>query len=130
MSMFSKTTNGIKINVETSFLPEKSNPDHSYYVYAYYVTIKNTTEDTVQLLSRHWIITDGMGNKHEVKGEGVIGEQPILIKDAHHAYQSWSPLPTKMGKMEGSYMMINLKTNEKFEVQIPAFVLVHHELEN
>jgi len=130
MSMFSKTTNGIKINVETSFLPEKSNPDHSYYVYAYYITIENTIEDTVQLLSRHWIITDAMGNKHEVKGEGVIGEQPILIKGAKHAYQSWSPLPTKMGKMEGSYMMINLKNNEKFEVQIPAFVLIHHELEN
>ena len=130
MSMFSKTTNGIKINVETSFLQDKSNPDHNYYVYAYYVTIENTIQDTVQLLSRHWIITDGMGNKREVKGEGVIGEQPILTFQDKHAYQSWSPLPTKMGKMEGSYMMLNLKTNQKFEVQIPPFILVHHELEN
>lgn len=130
MSLFSKITNGIKINVETSYLPDKSNPDHNYYVYAYYVTIENTLQDTVQLLSRHWIITDGMGNKREVKGEGVIGEQPILTLSEKHAYQSWSPLPTKMGKMEGSYMMLNLKTNKKFEVQIPAFILVHHELEN
>lgn len=128
--MVSKITNGIQISIETSYLPDKSNPDHSYYVYAYFVTIENQDKQPVQLLSRHWIITDGMGNKHEVKGEGVIGEQPVLEEGESHSYQSWSPLPTKLGKMEGSYLMQNLSTDEKFQVQIPPFVLVHFELEN
>lgn len=128
--MVTKTTKGIQISVETSYLPDKSNPDHSYYVYAYFVTIENQEKQPVQLLSRHWIITDGMGNKHEVKGEGVIGEQPVLEEGERHSYQSWSPLPTKLGKMEGSYLMQNLSTDEKFQVQIPPFVLVHFELEN
>ncbi len=128
--MVTKTTRGIQISVETSYLPDKSNPDHSYYVYAYFVSIENQEKQPVQLLSRHWIITDGMGNKHEVKGEGVIGEQPVLEHGEKHSYQSWSPLPTKLGKMEGSYLMQNLSTDEKFQVQIPPFVLVHFELEN
>jgi len=128
--MATKITKGIQITVETSHLPDKTNSYPTYYVYAYFVTIENTERQPVQLISRHWIITDGMGNKHEVKGEGVIGEQPVLSYEDKHSYQSWSPLPTKLGKMEGSYLMKNLNTEETFQVQIPSFVLVHHELEN
>lgn len=128
--MASLTTNGISISVETNFLPEKSKPEQNYYVYVYFVTITNNSSDPVQLLSRHWMICDGYANKHEVKGEGVIGQQPVLKPGEFHSYQSWSPLPTKLGKMEGSYTMQNLNTDVLFKVTIPPFILIHHDLEN
>ncbi len=128
--MATLTTKGICISVESSYLPDKSRPDKNYYVYVYYVTIENKSDTTVQLLKRHWIITDGFGKKHEVKGDGVIGRTPVLDPGGKHSYQSWSPLTTKMGKMEGKYMMQNLASQEMFEVIIPSFVLIHHDLEN
>jgi len=128
--MVSRTTDGIKISVIARYVPENSNPGRNEYVYTYQVTIHNLSEKRVQLMSRHWIITDGYGRKKDVKGDGVIGKQPVLQTNGSHIYQSWCPLPTKIGKMEGTYSMVNLDTDETFIVHIPQFLLVHEALEN
>ncbi len=128
--MYSLTTNGIKVNVEAIYVPQESRPNKNYYVYSYQVTIINKSSDTIQLLSRQWIITDSFGRKKEVKGEGVIGQQPIIEPLDSFSYQSWCPLNTKVGSMHGKYFMQNLTTGESIDVEIPKFILIHDELEN
>lgn len=110
------------ISVRPQYLVEHSNPDEEHYVFAYTVTIRNTGEHTAQLVSRHWIITDANNSVEEVRGEGVVGEQPVLQPGQSFEYTSGCPLPTPVGSMRGSYQCI-ADDGTAFEAAIPEFVL-------
>lgn len=119
---FEETTLEIKVSVQSYFLDGQSDPDANQYVWAYRVMIENQSDMPVRLLSRHWIITNGNGQNNEVKGEGVIGEQPLILPGQHFIYTSGSPLDTPTGFMRGSYEMED-PDGERFRVAIPAFSL-------
>ena len=110
------------MRVRPQFLPDQSEPDQRRWVWAYAIEIENRGRETVQLLSRHWIITDGFGRVEEVRGPGVVGDQPILRPGERYAYASGCPLPTSSGAMAGSYRMIT-DDGEQFDIAIPAFSL-------
>ena len=112
------------ITVETvaEFIPAQSDPDKNRHVFAYHITITNTGTVTAQLLSRHWIITDGAGERQEVRGEGVVGEQPRLAPGERFRYTSGSVLMTPVGTMHGSYQMI-ADDGTRFDAPIPPFTL-------
>lgn len=120
--MFEETTRGIRILVTPSFLADQSDPAEHRYLWAYHIVIENKGHETVQLLTRHWHITDGRGRVREVDGPGVVGQQPVLKPGGVHQYSSGVPLETPSGFMTGSYRM---KTNagEDFDVKIPLFAL-------
>ena len=120
--MYTKTTKKISITVNPYYLEDQSEPDDQHYVWAYQVTINNQGEERVQLKNRYWKIIDSNGEKQEVRGEGVVGEQPILNPGEKYEYTSGTPLGTPSGFMEGHYEM---ETNEgkKFEAIIPQFSL-------
>jgi ApaG protein len=120
--MYEATTHQIRIIVRPQFLENQSQPDENKYVWAYTITLQNRSDEKVKLLTRHWIITDGLGRTHEVKGEGVVGEQPTLLPGEQFEYTSACPLSTPSGLMQGSYGMINSKGGG-FEVMIPVFSL-------
>jgi ApaG protein len=119
---YEKTTNGIRIAVEPLYLEDKSDPAQGRYVWAYHVVIENTSNTTVQLISRHWRITDANGTVQEVRGDGVVGEQPVLIPGDSFEYTSGTPLGTPSGIMVGSYCMES-ETGERIDVAVPAFSL-------
>lgn len=119
--VYEAVTQGVVVRVEPTFLPDQSDPPQRW-VWAYAVEIENRSERTVQLLSRHWIITDALGRVEEVAGPGVVGEQPILKPGEIHAYASGCPLPTSSGSMVGSYRML-LDDGDTFDAAIPAFSL-------
>ncbi len=118
------TTLGIKISVESFYLPKKSTPVEQRYVHAYKITIENKSEQTVQLLRRHWYILESNGILREVEGEGVVGLQPTLEPGQIHQYTSWCPMMTDMGKMYGTFQMKNFETEALFDVTVPEFKLV------
>ena len=120
--MYEETTRSITVFVEPQFLENQSKPDEGSFVWSYTIVVRNTGQETVKLLTRHWIITDAIGRKQEVRGDGVIGEQPVLKPGTQFQYTSGCPLNTSSGVMEGSYGMINEK-GEQFEIAIPAFSL-------
>jgi ApaG protein len=120
--MYEQTTRNITVFVEPQFLENQSKPDEGQFVWSYTIVVRNAGPETVKLLTRHWIITDGIGRKQEVRGDGVIGEQPVLQPNTQFQYTSGCPLNTPSGVMEGSYGMINGK-GEQFEIAIPAFSL-------
>jgi ApaG protein len=120
--MYYEITQGIEVAVEPKFMPEESQPEVAQFVFSYTITITNKGDTEVQLMSRHWIITDGAGVVHEVKGPGIVGEQPKLAPGAHHQYSSFCPLPTPTGNMRGSFQMVN-HLGAKFDVKIPLFFL-------
>ncbi len=115
-------TRNIAVSVETRFLENESDPAENYFVWAYRITIENKGDETVQLLTRHWQITDAMGRLHEVRGEGVIGEQPVLVPGAAYTYSSGTPLGTPSGFMRGSYGM-QTHDGARFDIEVPAFSL-------
>src|SRR5262249_40098530 len=115
-------TRDIVVSVEPSYLATRSSPDNSQYFWAYRVIIENQGRETVQLLSRHWMITNARGELSEVKGPGVVGEQPVLKPGERFEYTSGAPLNTPSGMMEGTYQMV-ADDGEKFDVEIPAFSL-------
>jgi len=117
-------TKGIRVSVLPTFQKEQSNPGRAQYIFSYEVSIKNESNHGVQLISRHWIIFDSIGQLREVKGEGVIGQQPVLKPNQEHRYRSWCPLMTDIGYMRGSFQMLNLDTGEEFEAIIPKFELI------
>ena len=119
---YSETTRDITVSVRPFYLEEQSSPSENHYVWAYQVRIENNGSATVQLRTRHWRITDSMGRVNEVRGAGVVGEQPVLGPGESFEYTSGTPLPTPSGIMVGSYEMTNA-TGERFEVEIPAFSL-------
>lgn len=120
--MYSAVTRAIRVDVEPIYLDEQSEPDEGQYVWAYRVNIANEGGETVQLLSRYWHITDAMGRVQEVRGAGVVGEQPTLKPGEAYEYTSGTPLPTPSGIMRGNYQMRS-ETGEKFDIEIPAFSL-------
>ena len=122
ISMYSEVTNSIKISVDPIFMEEQSEPEEFHFVWAYHICIENQGEDTVQLIRRHWHITDSHGRIHEVQGEGVVGEQPVLQPGESFEYTSGTPLATPSGFMVGSYQMVS-KTGTSFNVSVPAFSL-------
>ena len=112
----------VGVNVVTAYLPNHSRPDDSQYTFAYTVTISNGSNLPVQLLSRHWIITDADNEVQEVRGEGVVGEQPVLEPHGSFTYTSGCPLRTSFGTMEGTYQMTT-GAGEQFDVRIAPFTL-------
>ena len=119
----------IIVRVKPSYLPEHSNPEQGEYAFAYAVEVSNNGNETVQLLSRHWIITDGNNSVREVQGEGVVGQQPHIAPGQTYRYSSGAILATKTGTMEGSYSMRS-DSGEDFEAVIPTFGLIHpHSLQ-
>ena len=120
--MYSSVTRSIRVTVEPIFLEDQSSPSDDHYVWAYQVKIENDGEQTVQLLTRYWNITDAMGRVHEVRGEGVVGEQPTLTPGDAFEYTSGTPLGTPSGIMAGSYQ-VQTPTGEAFDIEIPAFSL-------
>jgi ApaG protein len=120
--MYSTTTHSIVITVEPYYLDDESEPVDHRYVWAYKVTIQNRGDDTVQLKSRYWRITDAQGRTQEVRGEGVVGEQPILAPGESFEYTSGTPLTTSSGIMVGRYYMETVD-GRGLEVDIPAFSL-------
>ena len=120
--MYSKTTNKINITVKPSYLEDQSEPDEQHYVWAYQVTINNLGQETVQLKNRYWKIIDSNGTNQEVRGSGVVGEQPILQPGEKFVYTSGTPLSTPSGFMEGYYEM-ETKDGNKFDATIPLFSL-------
>ena len=117
------TTRDITVRVSVSFLPEQSEPGKGRWFWAYHVRVENGARQAVQLVSREWVISDGRGTRHEVRGEGVVGEQPVLEPGASFDYVSGCPLTTPTGAMEGRYFMIGAD-GSSFPVEIPRFALV------
>jgi ApaG protein len=115
-------TRGVRITVAPRYVPEQSEPEKSHYLFAYHVTIRNDGDETVQLMSRHWIITDGEGKVEEVRGPGVVGYQPTLKPGEQFQYTSGCPLSTPVGTMHGSYQMVT-EAGEEFDAQIEPFRL-------
>lgn len=120
--MSDTTTNGIRVQVKARYLPEQSLPRENHYHFAYHITITNVGTETAQLISRHWIITDAEGDVQEVRGPGVVGEQPVLQPGASFEYTSTCPLKTNVGTMHGSYQMVK-SGGEGFEARIAPFTL-------
>ena len=120
--MYRETTHLIAVTVTPIYLEEQSEPDENQYIWAYHVQIENQGPQTVQLISRHWKITDSNGCVKEVQGDGVIGEQPVLHPGESFEYTSGTPLPTSSGIMLGSYQMVG-EDGESFDITIPAFSL-------
>jgi ApaG protein len=120
--MYRTVTRNISITAKPSYMPEQSSAEQRRYFWAYTIEIVNQGDDTVTLLSRHWIITDGEGKTQEVRGEGVVGEQPTLSPGMSFTYTSGCPLTTPQGIMKGSYIFKN-DAGELFDVAIPAFSL-------
>ncbi|MBB4616456.1 Co2+/Mg2+ efflux protein ApaG [Sphingomonas abaci] len=117
-----ETTRGVTVRVSVSYLPEQSEPTRGRWFWAYHIRLENAGERTVQLLSRHWIITDGRGARHTVEGEGVVGEQPLIEPGASFDYVSGCPLATSTGAMQGSFRMVD-DSGQTFDVAIPRFAL-------
>ena len=118
----STTTRGIRIEVRSEFLPERSSPRDGSYLFQYDVRISNVGSETAQLISREWIITNADGEVERVTGPGVIGEQPVLPPGGSFEYTSYCPLKTSVGSMQGSYKMMTAD-GEKFDAQIAPFTL-------
>jgi len=115
-------TEGVHVGVECEYLPSRSAPEEHRYVFAYTVIIRNSGTDPVQLRSRHWIITDGRGRIEEVRGRGVVGEQPLLEPGESFQYTSGCVLETPQGTMHGSYRM-QRQDGTSFEAEISPFIL-------
>jgi len=120
--MSEATTRGVRVEAQSFFVPERSSEANNYYFFAYRIRITNVGEETVQLISRHWVITDANGEVQEVRGPGVVGAQPVLRPGQNFEYTSFCPLPTAVGAMEGSYQMVS-EEGESFDAQVAAFTL-------
>lgn len=124
----SAVTSGVRVDVVPHFLPSESDADEHKFVFSYHITIRNDAERTVQLVSRRWVIVDGDGHRHEVEGEGVVGRQPILEPGQVFEYQSFVPLKTPWGTMEGAFVMQvhdgRTGEPERFGATVARFFLV------
>lgn len=121
-SAYRAVTRQIEVAVNPRFLPDRSSPENGYFFWAYTIILTNRSGETVQLKTRHWRITDAHGRLQEVRGAGVVGEEPVLAPGENFEYTSGVPLPTPSGFMAGSYGMITAG-GERFDIDIPAFSL-------
>jgi ApaG protein len=122
MDVPSQVSRKIHVTVESKYAPERSNAGRGIWFFLYTIHIRNDGQDTVQLVSRHWVITDANGEVEEVRGPGVVGKQPILRPGESFEYTSGCPLRTPFGSMHGTYQM-TLQNGEQFDAQIPGFAL-------
>ena len=120
--MSDTTTNGIRVQVSTKYLKERSSPRDHEYLFAYFIRISNVGDETAQLISRHWVITNADGEQEEVHGEGVVGQQPVLQPGTYYDYNSFCNLKTPVGTMHGEYTLISA-SGETFEANIAPFTL-------
>jgi ApaG protein len=120
--MYRAVTRGIEVVVTPRFAADRSSPDNNYFFWAYTISITNQGSETVQLKTRHWRITDANGRLQEVRGAGVVGEEPVLKAGEAFEYTSGVPLQTPSGFMTGSYGMVSA-TGEHFDIEVPAFSL-------
>lgn len=120
--MYRAITRNIEVKVEPRFMPDRSTPDRGQFFWAYTIEISNLGPETVQLKTRYWHITDATGRVQEVRGAGVVGEEPVLEPGQSYEYTSGVPLPTASGFMAGRYGMVT-EAGETFEIEIPAFSL-------
>ncbi len=116
-------TDGVRVRVAVSYLADQSEPGRGRWFWAYHIRIENSGPVAVQLLTRHWTITDGRGTRHSVEGEGVVGEQPLIAPGGSYDYVSGCPLATPTGTMQGHYVMID-EDGRSFDVAIPKFELL------
>jgi len=116
------TSQSINVKAQSEYLADQSNPEAERYVFAYHVVISNDGEEPAKLVSRHWLITDGNNNVEEVKGDGVVGEQPWIAPGESFEYSSGAILKTPFGFMQGSYQMVT-EEGSSFDAQIPPFTL-------
>ncbi|HUS25206.1 MAG TPA: Co2+/Mg2+ efflux protein ApaG [Candidatus Binatia bacterium] len=121
--MSDTVTRGVRILVRPRFVQEQSDRSRGQYLFAYHITITNEGPETVQLQSRHWVITDGEGHVEEVRGPGVVGYQPVLKPGEQFEYTSGCPLPTPVGTMHGSFQMVLPGSGEQFDARIEPFRL-------
>lgn len=119
--VYTAETNGLIVRVVVSYVPQQSTPPRQF-VWAYMVEVENTSDIAVQLVSRHWIITDATGHVEEVEGPGVVGDQPVIEPGEVYNYTSGCPLPTPSGSMVGTYRMVP-ERGDAFDAAIPAFSL-------
>lgn len=122
MSSSEATTRSIRVHVKAEYDPGRSRPQQNQWFFLYTVRITNEGADTVQLISRHWVITDAMGKVQEVRGPGVVGHQPVLAPGQSFEYTSGCPLTVPFGSMQGTYQMIN-DVKQQFDIEIAPFVL-------
>lgn len=121
--MYECETAGVMVRVEPRFLPEESDPDGGRWLWAYAVEIENRSPETVQLLTRFWQITDANGLTQEVRGPGVVGQQPVIPPGQTFRYSSGCPLNAPSGMMVGAYSMLRTRDGHAFDIAIPAFAL-------
>ena len=121
-ALYRATTRDIEVRVTPRFLEERSSPDKGQYFWSYAIEIVNGGAETVQLQSRHWRITDALGRTQEVRGAGVVGEQPVLEPGESFEYSSFCPLPTPIGSMHGTYQMVT-SAGSRFDAEIAPFSL-------
>ena len=114
--------NNIRVDVETRYIEDQSNPEQNYYVFSYTITIQNKGQQSAQLLTRHWVITDSNQKVQEVRGDGVVGEQPLLKPGEQFVYTSGTMLETAVGTMKGSYQMM-ADDGSQFDATVDEFVL-------
>ena len=119
----------IRIQVKAEYLEDPSEPENDRYVFSYHIRIENHGERAAKLLSRHWLITDGNQQTQEVRGEGVIGQQPLIPPGGRHEYSSGAVIPPPVGSMRGSYFFID-ETGEHFAAPIPVFTLARPRTRN
>ena len=117
-----EVTNGVRVRAAACYMEDESDPTNRQFLYGYRIRFDNEGEETVQLISRHWVIVDAHGRQEEVRGEGVVGEQPVLTPGASYEYTSGCPLRTEWGTMEGSYLFRS-EGEEDFEVAVGRFFL-------
>lgn len=122
--LYSSITQGIRVNVRTAWLKEESDPDADHYVFAYQVEIVNESPYAIQLLRRKWHITDAIGRKRMVSGEGIVGRKPVIQPGEAHTYVSGCNFQEPVGQMVGYYSMVRLADKSEFQVRIPAFTMI------
>ncbi len=122
MAEYKSISNDFEVSVFPQYIPEQSSPEQSYYFFTYKIKLVNQGTKTAQLMTRHWIIVDGQRRVQEVKGDGVVGQQPVLKPGESFEYSSFCPLPTPTGNMRGSFQMEE-ESGGSFDIEVPVFFL-------
>ncbi|MCB0332360.1 MAG: Co2+/Mg2+ efflux protein ApaG [Bdellovibrionales bacterium] len=124
--VYTETTDGVKVSVAPQFLHDRSELSSGIFAFAYHVTITNSSSEPIKLLNRHWRIFSGGKQISDVKGEGVLGEQPEIMPGSSHSYSSWTVIRDTTGSMDGAYTFVN-ESGIFFDAAIPEFYLLHLE---